>query len=702
MDNKGEFIDKFSILSNEPLFKDELQEEDLDAFNHKAYAETLHALFVKNKPPLSVGLFGGWGIGKSTILFSLRNSIKNKGTDLEPIYFNAWKYSGDSFRREFLLSVALQLKANNETINRLKQIYHSQLKRDDLANIKEQIKSILNNKLKLNAVVVTNVVMSFLVLSLVSLVLWLIDHNINLIAIPLIGAFITYILNNQLPQIIEINSAGIIDPKIIFPEQFEEEFEKLVSKISKPVLIIIDDFDRCHAGTITDILTSIKTFLKTKKTENCYFLVALDDKAVTKILSQSNERYEDEELRKYFDVTVRVSPLDKSDLIDFANTIARQTDLPPEVIQIGVLAKCDDVRKIKHFINTFKTKINILTQRGERYIPSDFKLADHLASLAKIIVIEELFPDVFSRAIREPQFLTKLENHIIIKTKDDEIESMLSENIALREFMEATVHVKIEHPELFTFLKVSNLQYRISRGTELYKAIIAKNENIIEDILHGLHDEDKSCLVDLLKNDMLDKSDGIFLKNTTSFCLDILQGEYFNSGQKAALAPQLCNSFKKQALYNYDSNALFNVAAITNDQKWLKIIADKIRDEVGNGAFIEDNLSAVINSYYSHNLFIKYPGEQYELSLNQAIDNAVSRNNAAILSTIDRIKTLEESEIKNGQPILPKVETMNKIIGSIDVSNGSEKGNNNDLKTKIIFDRWDQKCPVKYRISSVD
>jgi len=94
------------VIKDLSLF-DKEYDEKLDSFHHKAYAETLVKLIESNEPPLSIGLFGPWGTGKSTILNIVNSLVENK--DFIYVYFNAWKFAGDSFRRQFLLNAVEKL-----------------------------------------------------------------------------------------------------------------------------------------------------------------------------------------------------------------------------------------------------------------------------------------------------------------------------------------------------------------------------------------------------------------------------------------------------------------------------------------------------------------------------------------------------------------------------------------------------------------
>jgi predicted KAP-like P-loop ATPase len=136
MAHEGKSLGTLPILRDDPLFLDGgSYDPALDAFNHEAYAQEIFNILQVNQPPLSIGLFGPWGIGKSTIIGILFKLIsESKDCALKPIYFNAWKYSGDAFRRQFLIDVAKQTyegNPNREVVaRRLERLNYAEVLRE--------------------------------------------------------------------------------------------------------------------------------------------------------------------------------------------------------------------------------------------------------------------------------------------------------------------------------------------------------------------------------------------------------------------------------------------------------------------------------------------------------------------------------------------------------------------------------------------
>ena len=68
---------------------------------------------IKNTPQdkvFTIGLFGSWGSGKSSIIKTTKDTIEAEDDKVKFITYDAWKYVNDSFRRMFLLKIQQELK----------------------------------------------------------------------------------------------------------------------------------------------------------------------------------------------------------------------------------------------------------------------------------------------------------------------------------------------------------------------------------------------------------------------------------------------------------------------------------------------------------------------------------------------------------------------------------------------------------------
>src|SRR5688500_10721150 len=82
----------FQLLSHHP------QGLKGDKLGYKTYAETISTLLNELQPGntgLTIGIFGGWGTGKSSILKMLSEQLesRDKCEDFLVVEFDAWRYA---------------------------------------------------------------------------------------------------------------------------------------------------------------------------------------------------------------------------------------------------------------------------------------------------------------------------------------------------------------------------------------------------------------------------------------------------------------------------------------------------------------------------------------------------------------------------------------------------------------------------------
>lgn len=271
-------LESFLIFTDEPLFAN-VGIPDHDAFNHEAFAETILKLLIRNKPPLSIGLFGSWGIGKSSIVNILRRKIREtQGATLKDIYFNAWKYSGDSFRRQFLIEVARQVYGDDhDEVRRIQQLNYSEVlkrshQRNLAASIAQGLRDAFSMKFAFRGSAVARMIIgcvSVLSCTAVSAIVSRWSPSVaSLLLVISVPAIFVWFSGMKFDEVFVLHEEPVYDPKLIFPEQFEAEFKSLAqSKILKgrKLVIAIDDIDRCDPPLIKDILISAKNFIGHRK-----------------------------------------------------------------------------------------------------------------------------------------------------------------------------------------------------------------------------------------------------------------------------------------------------------------------------------------------------------------------------------------------------------------------------------------------------
>lgn len=551
-----------TVFKDEPLFSQDEFDRTSDAFNHAAFAETILKLIKQNEPPLSIGLFGAWGIGKSTIINILFKKIAQQDSgSLKPIYFNAWKYSADSFRRQFLIEVAKQIYGDgDERVTRLEQLnYTDVLKQSHQKNLAASLVQGLEDAFDVKFAFRGTAIARFIIgcasllagVAIAALIATKSSVIAALVLATVVPAVFVWFSRIKFEELFVFQETPIYDPKLIFPEQFEMEFEALIKSDAlkgKRAVIAIDDIDRCEPKVVQDILISTKNFIGQ---ENCFFVVPCDDRTIVEVFNEPNQKqgYKDESLRKYFNVGLRIPPITSTDLVDFANTMARKTGIPEGVVQVAVLANCRDARKMKHFLNSFAMKYQIGKAREAADLMPKI-VDDNLLELAKAVLIEDAYPDLFAKIVENPRVYQLLERAALEsdassmdELKSLKLEKWQSEYPGLKEVLERTRDIAMVHADVFFSLKSTNPEVKVPRGTELKTAVIEGKTNILDEIAKGITDSAaRTATADLLL-DLLNRSTERFLQRAITGTLRLYcVGNVFSPDDKQRVAPAVISA----------------------------------------------------------------------------------------------------------------------------------------------------------------
>lgn len=286
-------------------------ETDRDFLNFRMVADTAAEMIVQAKgQPLSLGVSGNWGVGKSTMIKLIQESLRAHGDEkFIFVEFNAWLYQGYDDARAALMDViarALLKKAEKEKtgVSKAKEL----LKRVDWIRL-----------VKLGA---SGVAMA---------------HGIPPVwmAGDLAGLFTRVKGTATAEGVTEAAEAGeklggaaklVLKDKPA-PEsppqeiqQLRDQFQATLAELGVTVVVLVDDLDRCLPATAISTLEAIRLFLFLKNTA---FVIAADDKMIRHAVRVhfgdiDRDRVDSELVTNYFDkliqVPLRVPPLGTQDV----------------------------------------------------------------------------------------------------------------------------------------------------------------------------------------------------------------------------------------------------------------------------------------------------------------------------------------------------------------------------------------------------
>ena len=395
------------------------KEEDL--LNTSHYAENLVQI-INNAPNgkvFTVGLFGSWGAGKSSIIATAKDKLETQEeSKIKFITYDAWKYVNDSFRRMFLLKIQQELKQH--PTEEMQRFYQSET--SDV----EPKTYVSRNFLGIFCLVL------LIILIIVNSISFEIETKLSVAScITLVGLLITIFGGIFQKLKIQINK-----PIIFAPEQFEDCFKDMVSKSLKErgfvnktykkikdyvetgecsitnlnkLVIIIDNIDRCSNMQAYHLLTDIKTFL-CDEPFSIVFVIPVDDEALRKhIISSTNNsnaesctREKEEFLRKFFNVTLRIKPHLPTEMFEFAQKLNYKYSLGFNSATVNIASK-EYAKNPRRVIQLF----NNLSVELENY---DVEFAAKYETLiCKILIIREEYNIFYKELLNDYTLFDKLE-----------------------------------------------------------------------------------------------------------------------------------------------------------------------------------------------------------------------------------------------------------------------------------------------------
>lgn len=76
---------------------------------HREIAARVAEIATHAETPLNIALFGAWGSGKSSFYEMLKDALKSTPGKARSVRYDAWKFGGESLKRNFLSHTAKTL-----------------------------------------------------------------------------------------------------------------------------------------------------------------------------------------------------------------------------------------------------------------------------------------------------------------------------------------------------------------------------------------------------------------------------------------------------------------------------------------------------------------------------------------------------------------------------------------------------------------
>lgn len=255
-------------LSDEPIYK-----EDDDILKRNLFVKNLADSIISwdKMTSLVIGLYGKWGVGKTSILNLTEQRLKQNPQSIEIIKFNPWGYSeSDDLLTPFINQISAQLSKNkkNKKLLHLIKKYNEVLK---LFPTKESIAKTWSYILLLVDVFGINLFNKFP------------DFIPKLKYWVLFGLALLAVLLFFSETVFNFISFRWHDKKTL-SELKSNINDKLLS--SKKMVVIIDDIDRLSSQEMRQIFRIVKNNADFK---NTIYILSFDREVVEKVISVDNK-----------------------------------------------------------------------------------------------------------------------------------------------------------------------------------------------------------------------------------------------------------------------------------------------------------------------------------------------------------------------------------------------------------------------------
>jgi hypothetical protein len=486
---------KFNFLKDAPLDKDG---ENFFNFYHSLLAPALKKILENETVPHTIGLFGSWGTGKSTIIEMISKDME----DIPVFVFDAWKYQHDALRRTFLIKLVDHINAASENKldpDILKPLYIHQRR---TSTVEDRVKD-QTFRGKVARFIKHWWLLGLFILSLIAWVvlnIFLKQSHVVTALKDILGlisgvSFMTFILKptietvvkQGMEQLFRVNKDEIIlrtqsdyEERFNSPEQFEEMFRQIMESYNGKMIIVFDNIDRVQGDVAISMLSTIKTFMDPARTNGLVFIIPCDPLAIEgqvadfynldKLEENNYQKVTSSDyLKKIFNLILWVPEFVSADLEEYTKKCLAATG------EVGKLINNEDTilvinsafsknpREIIQFINNLIAVVITAQETTVKEI-----INNHIPYLAKVLVLRQKFPAAYTLLKEKWYSPEDIESYTPAGPTDKE----------LGDFMNLTSRITVSDAEPFLYFKDPSQSRDLQDSEGLKTALIKGNTEI--------------------------------------------------------------------------------------------------------------------------------------------------------------------------------------------------------------------------------
>jgi formylglycine-generating enzyme required for sulfatase activity len=396
----------FSMPDNPKTYIVNDQWTDIDALDFKPYVETLADIIQTGNTPLTIGVFGTWGSGKTSLMRMVKKQLPD---DFTIAWFDAWKYDKEeTLWRAFLLNVLLAVEKKSgetEELKTLKTMLYRGLEFEKTGGVTIDLAK-LGAKVAKGAI---QIGLSFIppLKTLTDLAKELQKSGAGNVTDGFEGA-------------IQRERTKIYVEQVRSLEQFQEKFATLIQSYisSNRLVVFVDDLDRCLPEKSIQVLEAIKLFLDVT---DCVFVLGVDQDVIARGIEMKYKEFSGKQspdgqprftiegikyLEKIIQLPFQIPPVIQDDMGKFVEGLSKEWP-HKECHRVFAEGLGDNPRQIKRTVNTFLMLSKLAEKRRER-LKGEVKPI----RLAKVVAIQAVHPDLYNLLLKEePRYLRELEEY---------------------------------------------------------------------------------------------------------------------------------------------------------------------------------------------------------------------------------------------------------------------------------------------------
>lgn len=253
--------------------------------------------------PATIGVFGDWGSGKSSLISMVRQKLeKNEGTLV--LDFNGWLFEGyDDAKSALMGTIIDEILSHQTPSKKVKTLAVNLLRRVNWFRVAG---TVMRHSVKYGTALLAGGPAG------VGLIAGLDAKQ----ALEKASEKISDVKDEELNKLFESETAHNLRRGI---REFRKDFESLLSESNiEKLVVIIDDLDRCLPDTIIETLEAIKLFLFVPRTA---FIIGADERLVEYAVKQRFPEFQGNKsevgkdyLEKLIQYPVRVPPLGRAEM----------------------------------------------------------------------------------------------------------------------------------------------------------------------------------------------------------------------------------------------------------------------------------------------------------------------------------------------------------------------------------------------------